>query len=62
MLYNYSILQVDNGGDSILSYTWTNLVQGRYQFSVVASTRVGPGETASLMLSTLPNNGKYIKW
>ena len=62
MLYNHSILQLDNGGDSILSYTWTNLIQGRYQFSVVASTRVGPGETASLMLSILPNNGKYVKW
>ena len=63
MLYNFSILRVDNGGGSILSYTWTDLIQGRYQFSVVAFTRVGPGEVASLMLSTLRNNGKFlIRW
>ena len=24
MLYNFSILQVDNGGDIILSYAWTD--------------------------------------
>ena len=57
MSYNFSILQVDNGGDIILSYTRTDLIQGRYQFSVVAFTRVGPGEVASLMLSTLTDNG-----
>ena len=61
MLYNFSVLQVDNGGGSILSYTWTDLIQGRYQFSVVAFTRVGPGEASSLMLSTLSNNGKFVK-
>ena len=62
MLYNFSILRVDNGGDIILSYTWTDLIQGRYQFSVVAFTRVGPGEVANLTLSTLPTNGKIVKW
>ena len=61
MLYNFSILRVDNDGGSILSYTWTDLIQGRYQFSVVAFTRVGPGEASSLMFSTLPNNGKFVK-
>ena len=62
MLYNFSsILRVDNDVGNILSYTWTDLIQGRYQFSVVAFTRVGPGEAASLMLSTLPNNGKFVK-
>ena len=59
MLYDFAILQVDNGGDSILSYTWTDLIQGRYQFSVVAFTRAGQGEATSLMLSTLPKNGKW---
>ena len=57
MLYDFTILQVDNGGGSILSYTWTDLIQGRYQFRVVAFTRVGPGEATSLMLSTLLKNG-----
>ena len=42
----------------MLSYTWIELIQGRYQFSVVASTSTGPGESASLMLSILPSNGK----
>ena len=61
MLYNHSILN-GTGDDNIISYTWTGLTQGRYQFSVVASTRVGPGETASLMLSIISNNGKFVKW
>ena len=60
MFQSFTILQLDNGGDSILLYTWTNLIQGRYQFSVVASTRIGAGEIASLMLSILPNNGKLM--
>ena len=61
-MFYFSILQVDNGGGIILSYTWTDLIQGRYQFSVVAFTRVGPGDVVSLMLSTLPTNGKIVKW
>ena len=35
-------------------------MQGEYQFSVVAYTSKGPGETASLMISTLPDNSKLI--
>ena len=35
-------------------------MQGEYQFSVVAYTNKGSGETASLMISTLPNNGMLI--
>ena len=60
MLYNFTILPVNNGGGRVLSYTWIELIQGRYQFSVVASTSTGPGESASLMLSILPmpSNGK----
>ena len=63
IFHNLTILQVDNGGGSTLNYTWTDLVQGRYQFSVVASTSIGPGETANLMISTLPNiNSKLLFW
>ena len=57
--YNYTILQVDNTCSSFeLFYTWNNLIQAEYQFSVVAFTSEGSGEAAILMLSTLPNNGK----
>ena len=58
--YNNSILKVDNSGSYCMesSYTWSNLIQGEYQFSVVAFTSKGPGEAANLMLSTLLNNGK----
>ena len=35
----------------MLSVIWTNLIQGSYQFSVVAFTRVGPGEFANLTQS-----------
>ena len=58
MFYNFTILPVTNGDGIMLSYTWIELIQGRYQFSVVASTSTGPGESASLMLSILPSNGK----
>ena len=60
--FDYSILQVDNSCSCSIesSYTWDNLIQGEYQFSVVAFTDKGPGEAASLTLSTLPNNGKLI--
>ena len=61
VFYDYAILKVDNTCSSIEpSYTWSNLIQGNYQFSVVAFTSKGPGEAANLMLSTLPNNGKLI--
>ena len=57
----YTIIQVDNTCSSIeSSYTWSNLIQDEYQFSVIAFTSKGPGEAASLTLSTLPNNGKLI--
>ena len=50
--------QIDNSSDSTeSSYTWTDLIQGRHRFSVVAFTSKGPGEAASLILSTLSNNG-----
>ena len=50
MLYNSTILVEDNIESS---YTWTNLIQGDYQFSVVGSTSTGPGEAASMMLSIM---------
>ena len=58
-IYDYIILQVDNSCSCSIesSYTWNNLIQGEYQFNVVAFTSKGPGEAANLMLSTLPNNG-----
>ena len=37
--------------DSTLSFTWTGLNEGSYNFSVVASTAVGPGEAANLTQS-----------
>ena len=58
--YGSAILKVDrrsNSSDS--SYTWTDLTQSEYQFSVVAFTAQGPGETASLMLPRLP--GKLVQ-
>ena len=60
-IFDYAILQVDNTCSSIEpSYTWSNLIPGEYQFSVVTFTSKGPGEAANLMLSTLPNNGKLV--
>ena len=44
-------MQVANGGDSTLSYRWTDLSQGTYNFTVVASTAVGLGEAADVTLS-----------
>ena len=59
--YNFTIVQVDSTCSSIeSSYTWNKLIQGEYQFSVVAFTSEGPGEAANLSLSTLLNNGKLI--
>ena len=55
-------MPVDNGGGVDLSYTWTDLVQGEYDFSVVALTGAGSGDAANLMLSIVPNNGKFVKW
>ena len=63
MAYNSTILQIDINSDIDSSYTWSNLIQGRYQFSVVAFTSTGPGKAASFMLSvvyTLPDNGMLV--
>ena len=57
MFYGSIIMQVDNGGSIELSYTWTDLIQGIYQFRVVAFTAVGPGDATSLILSTMFNKG-----
>ena len=60
MFYNFTILAADNSSIES-SYTWTDLIQGEYQFSVVAFTSKGPGESASLMLSlSMLPNGKLI--
>ena len=57
----YTIIQVDNTCSSIeSSYTWSNIVQGEYQFSVIAYTNKGSGEPANLTLSILSNDGKLI--
>ena len=60
-VHNYNILQLDNSCSCSIcsiesSYTWNNLIQGEYQFRVVAFTSKGSGETANLILSTIPNN------
>ena len=49
---DFAMLLVNNS-NSESRYTWTNLsYQGRYQFSVVASTSKGPGEAATLIVDT----------
>ena len=45
-------MQVDNDDSIELSYSWADLIQGTYQFRVVAFTAVGPGDATSLILST----------
>ena len=57
IVHDFITLLVDVSGS--VEYTLSNLIRGRCQFSVVAFTNEGPGETASLMLSTLPDNGNY---
>ena len=47
---NSVILPADINSSIESSYTWTNLIQGNYQFSVVAFTSKGQGEAASLIL------------
>ena len=56
IVYDYVVLQVDDSCNCCVesSYTWGNLIQGEYQFSVVAFTSKGPGEAANVTLSTLP--------
>ena len=61
--YNYYVVQqVDSSNDINSSYTWTDLSQADYQFSVVAFTNKGAGETARLMLPRLPINGKLLSY
>ena len=54
---NVTILEVENGGGNMLFLTWTNLIEGSYNFSVVASTEVGAGEAANLTRSIT-----FSKW
>ena len=53
-IYDSAILEVDSNSNTDSSYTWNDLIQSEYQFSVVAFTAQGPGEAASLMLPRLP--------
>ena len=53
IVYDFNIVLPDIS--SSVEYTWTNLIRRRYQFSVIAFTSKGPGEAASFMLSTLPD-------
>ena len=55
-------MQGDNGGSNEFSYTWNDLIQGTYQFRMVAFTRTGSGDAATLILSTLFNEGKFIMY
>ena len=59
---NSSILQTDINSSIDSSYAWSNLIRGRYQFSVVAFTRKGPGDAVRFMLSILPatDNGMLL--
>ena len=45
-----SIVQISSSINSSYTWPWSNLIQGEYQFSVVAFTHEGPGEAANLML------------
>ena len=49
-VYN-SIVQPADRSSIESSYTWSVLIQGTYQFSVVAFTSVGPGDADSVMVS-----------
>ena len=50
---NITVIQVDNGGDSTLSFTYNDLSQGTYNFIVVASTANGTGEAANVTRSII---------
>ena len=55
---NSMILSVLNNSTKFL-HTWPNLVyQGRYQFSVIAFTKQGPGDAATVMFNV--ERGKLI--
>ena len=48
-------VESDDIGNINLEYKLSNLIQGEYQFSVVAFTSKGPGEAANVPLSALPS-------
>ena len=55
---NSTILSVLDNKTEFL-YTWTNLVyQGRYHFSVIAFTKQGPGDAATVMFNV--ERGKLL--
>ena len=61
IIHNFAIQNIhkeDNSSNIRSSYVWTDIIPARHQFSVVALTSKGPGEAATLMLSTLPDNSK----
>ena len=55
---NYTLQTVDIDSSVNSSYTWIGLIQGQYQFSVVAFTSKGPGEDDSVNVITV--NSKLI--
>ena len=63
IFHDFIIQEVDSSSSIESSYTWNNLMEGDYQFSVTAFTNQGRGGAASLMLSTSsipPSNGNFI--
>lgn len=60
MFDDYDIMDVTATNDITYSVDFTELLPGtRHQFSVVAYTSVGPGDTAELSITTLPD-GNYL--
>ena len=55
---NYAIQKANIDSSVNSSYTWISLIQGQYQFSVVAFTSKGPGEDDSVNVITV--NSKLI--
>ena len=55
---NYAIQKANIDSSVNSSYTWIGLIQGQYQFSVVAFTSKGPGEVDSVNVITV--NSKLI--
>ena len=50
-IFHKFTIQQESSSSNRSSYTWNNLIQGEYQFSVVAFTSKGPGEATNLTLS-----------
>ena len=59
IFHDFIIQEVDSSSGIEFSYTWNDLMEGDYQFSVIAFTNQGRGEAASLMLSS--SNGNFIQ-